>query len=123
MKARTIAYLFVLLMLIVFVLANWGVMMNPTELSVLVTKVHAPLGLIALAFAAAVFLIDLASHTASRLSWNRDRSLLMREMQALRARADSAEASRIQELKELVERETAALRSQLAELLASLTRS
>jgi len=123
MKPRTVAYLLVLLVLVVFVLANWGVMLSPTELSVLVTHVRAPLGLMALAFAAAVFLIDLVSHALSRQSWRRERAALRSEIDSLRARADSAEASRIHELKVLVESETAALRAQLAEVLASLTRA
>jgi uncharacterized integral membrane protein len=122
MKPRTVVYLVVLLLLAVFVLANWNVIASAHEISFLVGRVTAPLGLLILVIAALVFAIDLVSHAFSRRAWDQERRSLAEEMERLRARAEQAEESRIEALRELIERETAVIRGQLDRVIAGLAR-
>jgi uncharacterized integral membrane protein len=116
MKARTVAYIIVLLLVVVFLLANWHVISMPVEISFLVTSFRAPLGVLIVLVAAAIFVLDFVSNALARSSWSRERRELTAEVQQLRLRADEAEHSRIKELHETVERETAAIRAQLERL-------
>ncbi len=120
MRPRNVVYLIVVLLLAVFVLANWQVIATSHELSFLVGRITAPLGVLILVIAALVFAIDLVSHALSWREWDRERRSLAEEMERLRVRAEQAEASRIEALRDLLERETATLRGQLDRLLASL---
>ncbi len=122
MRPRNVAYLIVLLLLVVFVLANWNVIASSHEISFLVGRVTAPLGVLILVIAALVFAIDLVSHAFSRRSWDQERRGLSQEMERLRLRAEQAEESRIEAVRDLIERETAVIRGQLDRLLASLPR-
>ncbi len=122
MRPRNVAYLIVLLLLVVFVIANWNVIASSHEISFLVGRVTAPLGVLILVIAALVFAIDLVSHAFSRRSWDLERRGLSQEMERLRLRAEQAEESRIEAVRDLIERETAVIRGQLDRLLASLPR-
>ncbi len=122
MRPRNVAYLIVLLLLLVLVLANWNVIASSHEISFLVGRITAPLGVLILVIAALVFAIDLVSHAFSRRAWDQERRSLAQEMERLRVRAEQAEASRIEAVRDLIERETATIRGQLDRLLASLPR-
>ena len=122
MRPRNVAYLIVLLWLVVFVLANWNVIASSHEISFLVGRVTAPLGLLILVIAVLVFAIDLVSHAFSRRAWDQERRSLAQEMERLRVRAEQAEESRIEAVRDLIERETAVIRGQLDRVLASLPR-
>ncbi|HUN24955.1 MAG TPA: hypothetical protein VMU67_01515 [Steroidobacteraceae bacterium] len=116
MKPRSVAYLIALVLLGVFVLANWNLVARTEELSFLVGRVRAPLGLLIVLLVALVFVIDLAAFGFARRAWGHERRTLTQELELLRLRADRAEESRINELRALVERETAAIRAQLDRL-------
>jgi len=116
MKPRTIAYILVLLVTLVFVIANWRVITLPTELNLLFARINAPLGVLILIIGATIFAIDFIAHALSRSAWRSERLSLARDIESLRLRADGAEATRIQELRDLVERELAAIRAQLEQL-------
>jgi hypothetical protein len=120
MNARSVAYIVVGLALLVFTLANWHVLMSPADLNLILGHYHAPLGLLVVVVAAAIFAIEFGAHALSRQSWRRERRTLAERIEELQLRADAAEASRIRELRELVERETGAIRAQLERLLTSL---
>lgn len=122
MRPRNVVYLVVLLLLLVLVLANWNVIASAHEISFLVGRITAPLGVLILVIAALVFAIDLVSHAFSRRAWEQERRSLAQEMERLRVRAEQAEESRIEAVRDLIERETAVIRGQLDRLLASLSR-
>lgn len=96
-----------------FVIANWGVLIMPVELSLLVATINAPAGIILLG-ATALLLVLLAAYTltlhTSTLIETRRHAKELREQRLL---ADQAEASRFTEL-------GSAMRSEFAELRAAM---
>lgn len=115
MTARTITLLLLLALLALFTVVNWGVFVSPTRLSLLVTHVEAPLGLVLLGFIAlltAAFLgyamyVQMAALAAGRRQ--------AEELRQQRELADRAEASRFTELREYLAGELAALRASQSE--------
>jgi hypothetical protein len=63
--------------------------------------------------------IGFIAHGLARYGWQRERRSLSQEIEQLRARADVSEESRLRELREIVERETGVIRSQLERLLSN----
>lgn len=118
MKPRTVLYIVALIFILIFTLANWTVIASRTEFNLLVAKVNAPLGVLVALLAGIVFVIDSIWHALHRSAWTRERRLLLQENGQLRLRAEQVELSRIKELRDFVEHETAAIRSQLDRLLA-----
>lgn len=105
--------LLALFLLAVFTLANWTALTAPTALSFLVFEVEGPLGVLLLG--AMLVLVALFALYALTLRTN----MLMesrrhhQELQAQRKLAESAEASRLSELRLQIEREFALLRGTL----------
>ena len=96
---RALAFFLVLLVVGVFALANWDAFAAPTPLSIGVTTVQAPLGLIMLglmAFLCVLFTVWVISLQAGSIAAARRQT---RELQAQRDLADKAEASRFTELR------------------------
>lgn len=120
MRPRTVVYLIVFLILAVLVLANWGEISRPARINLLVAEVTAPLGAMLLSVVGVVLALDYALHALSRHAWNRERRMLTQELERHRLRADEAEESRIRQLRETVERESALIRAQLERVLASV---
>ncbi|MGH8258186.1 MAG: LapA family protein [Steroidobacteraceae bacterium] len=120
MRLRTIVYVVLLLIVVALLVANRSVIATSTPLNFIVARANAPFGILILIVAVLIALVDFIAHAFSRLGWQRERRNLRREIELLRERADQAEASRIRELKETVERESAALRSQLDRVLSTL---
>lgn len=94
MSIRLIFVLLLALLFGAFVVVNWSVFLAPTSLSLLVTTVQAPLGLLMLGVLAAVTAV-----CGGTMVWWQARVLLetrrhTQELQAQRALADQAEASR-----------------------------
>lgn len=122
MKPRTIAYVILLLILVALLVANRTVIATSTPLNFLITRTQAPFGILILIVAILIALVDYIAHALSRYGWHRERRSLASELEMVRERAEQAEASRIHELKETVERESAEIRAQLDHLLAGLPR-
>jgi uncharacterized integral membrane protein len=121
MKAPTLLLLIVLTCIVVFAAVNWSVITAPATVSLLVTDVQAPLGLIMLGLTVLVtvlFLIFLAYLQTSVLLDARRHS---RELRAQRELADQAEASRFTDLRGFLETEMRKLGGQVAESRASVT--
>ncbi len=105
MKLRVLVVLVLLGLLTVFALLNWGAVTAPTTLSLGVTSVQAPLGLIMLVaaglltavFAAFIFLQQTNALLESRR--------FSKELHAQRELADSAEASRFTDLRTYLDAE------------------
>jgi phage-related minor tail protein len=109
MSIRLILVLLLALLFGTFVAVNWSVFLAPTSLSVLVTTVEAPLGLLMLGVLAAVTALF-----GGYMAWWQARVLLetrrhTQELQAQRALADQAEASRFTALQGVLQAEVAKL--------------
>ena len=117
-----VVILVALVLLAVFTLANWSVLTATTTLSFIVFSLEGPLGVILLGamlvLVALVVLYALALRTNMLMEARRHAQAL----QAQRKLAESAEASRLAELRADVAREFAALRSQVAGLDGQMDR-
>lgn len=105
MNARTLFTLFVLLLLALFAWLNWGEITKPTSLSLGLTRVEAPLGLVlvvALALLSLLYLIfTVGLETAALLEIRR----YARELLHYKKLAEDAEQSRYTELRRFLEAE------------------
>jgi uncharacterized integral membrane protein len=119
MKVRTVVYIVVLLIVLAFLLDNWRTISNPTDLNFFLARIHAPVGVLILLVAAVIAAMGFIAHGFARYGWQRERRNLAEEIEQLRARADVSEESRLRELREIVERETGVIRSQLERLLSN----
>jgi uncharacterized integral membrane protein len=102
MRLRTLLLLLVVLAVVLFAALNWAIITTPTTLSLLVTTVEAPLGLVLLGM-----LVLLSGLFAVFAGYLQTTTLLearqhARELQAQRKLADQAEASRLAELQNLL---------------------
>ncbi|MEO8627071.1 MAG: LapA family protein [Betaproteobacteria bacterium] len=105
MQIRTVLLLIVLAAIAIFAAVNWSAFVTPTPLSLVVTTVQAPLGLVMLALTAlltVMFLVFVVYLQSSVLFESRRYA---RELQAQRQLADQAEASRFTELRSFIETE------------------
>jgi uncharacterized membrane protein len=105
MYLRTLLIVIVLGVVAIFAYLNWPVILLPATLSVGFTTLDAPLGLILLAVIVALtllFLIYLVYLQSTALLETRRHT---RELQQQRDIADSAEASRVRELRLFIEQE------------------
>lgn len=115
MKIRTLFLLIILVAVAAFAALNWREFVRPTSLSLGVTAVEAPLGLIMLgllAFLAALFLVFVVYLQASALLDARHQA---REIEANRKIAAEAESSRLTELRGFLEVELKKLATMHAE--------
>jgi hypothetical protein len=99
MKTPSILLIAILAVVFIFAAANWGVITAPTSVSLLVTDVHAPLGLILVSITlllTALFLIYVVYLQTSVLL---DARRHARELATQRELADKAEASRFTDLR------------------------
>jgi uncharacterized integral membrane protein len=103
MSFRSVLLLVLIAVLALFTVVNWAAFTTPTTLSLIVSSVEAPLGLIMLLitglFAAIFFLYAFYLQTSALLETRR----MARELQTQRELADRAEASRLAELRAAIE--------------------
>lgn len=112
MNLRTVAIVLAFAALAGFTLLNWTAFMAPTTLSLGFAEVQAPLGLVMLAISVALcalFVVYLLFQQAGALLEARRYA---KEMKAQRELADSAEASRLTELRTYFEAEIRRLLAQ-----------
>ncbi|RIH89610.1 DNA cytosine methyltransferase [Calidithermus roseus] len=115
MRPRVIFVTLVLVLLGIFAAANWSLIMAPQSLSLVFTRVEAPLGLILLITVALLsiwyVILSIGTEVAALLEVKK----YAREILALRKQAEDAEASRLAELKKLIQEELESLRTHLGE--------
>jgi len=111
MRARTLILLVILGGVGIFAALNWTVFTMPTPLHLVVARVEAPLGAIMLAVMAAVTLLYILFLTWLETSMLLEARRYARELQAQRALADNAEASRLAELRGILDHELGELRT------------
>jgi hypothetical protein len=119
MRVPTVLLLLVLIAMGVFVAINWTAMMVPTNLSLIIATVQAPLGLVMLgltALIAVLFLVFVVYLQTTVLLGARRHT---RELQAQRQIADQAEASRLSDLRISLEGGLRTLGEQSAESRAA----
>lgn len=115
MRLRSWFAVIVLALIAAFFVLNWRAFAAPEKLNLLVTSVDAPMGVVMLVLFAVVILvlsIYLGSWQATLLMEFRRQA---KELEAQRALAESAEASRFTELGALMRGEIAGLRAELKE--------
>jgi uncharacterized integral membrane protein len=122
MKPRTVGYLIALIIIVVFLLANWHVMMSSMELNFLVARVNAPLIVLIVLVCAAILLVTFIAYALNRRSWALERRSMLAQMEQLRSLANEAEHSRLQELRGMLEGELATIRTRLDQLVAGKSR-
>ena len=110
MSGRTIVAAITLCLVVVFALINWTAFVAPTHLSLLVTSVDAPLGLIMLAITALISAVLLSLVLKVHIRALADSRKQTTELRTQRDLASQAEASRITELQKFIETETKSLR-------------
>jgi uncharacterized integral membrane protein len=121
MTIRGFVYTLVALLVAAFTLANWSVIIQATTLNLLVARIDAPLGIVMLLAILVVMAIGLVLLETQRLGWNRQQQTLQRNLDRQRQLAEEAEASRLAELRTLLEDETASIRDKLDRILDQLT--
>lgn len=116
MNVLGVIILVALFLLAVFTLANWSVLTTPTALSFVAFELEGPLGVIligvTLVLVALFVLYALTLRTNMLMESRRHNQAL----EAQRKLADSAEASRLSELRAQIEREFAQLRGVMGEV-------
>ena len=120
MRVRTLVAVVLLILVTVFFVVNWRVFAAPAKISLLVTTVEMPIGVVSLTLGAVALLVLLgyAGFWQSTLLMEFRRQ--SRDLQAQRALAESAEASRFTALATLVREEIANSDSRLEAALGLL---
>jgi len=106
----------------VFTLANWSVLSAPATLSFIVFEVEGPLGVIllgAMLVLVALFVLYALTLRTNMLMESRRHN---QELQAQRKLAETAEASRLSELRAQIEREFAQLRTAIGAIDGQMDR-
>jgi len=111
MSLRTLLVVVVLGLIAVFAIVNWGVFVTPTRLSLVVTSVEAPLGLVMLGFTAVLAAVLLAYALKVQVNALSEGRRQAEELRRQRDLADKAEASRFTDLRRFLEQEIAGLRN------------
>jgi uncharacterized integral membrane protein len=120
LKILGIAILVALALLALFAALNWGALTAPTALSFVFFTVEGPLGVILLGVALAFALVLLAYAAMQRTAMLVESRRHAHELRAQRDLAEQAEASRLHELRQQLERECAQLRATIEEATNSL---
>jgi uncharacterized integral membrane protein len=110
-KLPTVALLILLAVVALFTALNWAAFTAPTQLSLIVTTVQAPLGVLMLLLIGAITAAFLAFLVYLQASATLETRRLAKELKSQRELADSAEASRFTELRNFLTQELAALRT------------
>lgn len=111
-----------LFVIAVFTLANWSVLSAPATLSFIVFEVEGPLGVIllgAMLVLVALFVLYALTLRTNMLMESRRHN---QELQAQRKLAETAEASRLSELRAQIEREFAQLRTAIGAIDGQMDR-
>jgi uncharacterized integral membrane protein len=119
-RLPTVALLILLALVALFTGLNWAAFIAPTQLSLLVTTVQAPLGVLMLILIGALTAAFLAFVVYLQASSTLETRRLARELKSQRELADSAEASRFTELRNFLTQELAGMRTLSADSDAKL---
>ena len=121
MSLRTGFMLVVVLLIAALAALNWGVLAQPTAMSLGFMQVTAPLGLVMLGLTALLAVVFLAYVFYLQGSVMLETRRHSKEMQVQRDLADKAEASRFTELRSYLDAQEQARSARNAELLSRLS--
>jgi uncharacterized integral membrane protein len=120
MRTRSLLVVLILLLTAAFVAVNWSAITAPTKLSLVLTTVEAPVGLVLLG----ILVLIVLAFGAYLVVWQSALLLESRrqskELQGQRALADQAESSRFTELHDFVQAEFARLDERIAQISEGL---
>lgn len=111
MKLPTVVLLFLLVVVALFTALNWTAFTTPSQLSLIVTTVQAPIGVLMLILTGAIIAAFLAFFVYLQTSTALETRRLAKELKNQRELADRAEASRFTELRSFLAQELASLRA------------
>lgn len=111
MKLPTVVLLFLLVVVALFTALNWTAFTTPSQLSLIVTTVQAPIGVLMLILTGAIIAAFLAFFVYLQTSTALEARRLAKELKNQRELADRAEASRFTELRSFLAQELASLRA------------
>ena len=127
MSLRSAVLLIVGIVIVVFVATNWPAMTTPTDINLLVAHIHAPLGLILLGLMVVLCVLFVSFGAYLQGTALLEARRHARELAAQRELAESAEASRVTELRGYLEQEvtrlSATIENQSRELQARVDRA
>jgi uncharacterized integral membrane protein len=109
-SGRNILVVVVVGLLALFAVVNWGTFVTPTRLSLVVTHVDAPLGLVMLGFTAVLVAVLLGYAFKVQMNALSESRRQSEELRRQRELADQAEASRLTEIRQFLEQGLASLR-------------
>ena len=121
MTIRGFVYVVIALLVAIFTVANWAVITQATALNLLVARIDAPLGIVMLLGILVVMAVGLLLLELQRIGWNRQQQTLQRELDRQRKLAEEAEASRLAELRALLQSEAASIRERLDQIVERST--
>jgi uncharacterized membrane protein len=102
---------------------NWPTMIATAPLNLVVTEVHLPLGLLMLALAAVPLALFFVAYLHQQITALVETRRLLREVQRAHELADTAEASRVEGLRQLLAQEFRVINERLDSLGAALPAS
>lgn len=102
MKTRTVLLIVFLMLILIFAAVNWAEFTRPAELSLLVTTVQAPLGLVMLGLTVLLTGVFIAYALYLQTSMLLEARRHTKELHIQRELADHAEVSRITEMRNLM---------------------
>ncbi|HSV60903.1 MAG TPA: LapA family protein [Variovorax sp.] len=120
MRLRTGILLVVVLLIAALAALNWGTLSTPTQMSLGVTQITAPLGLVMLALTAVLVVVCLAYVFYLQSTVMLETRRHSKELQVQRDLADKAEASRFTELRSYLDAQEQIRAARNAELQARL---
>ena len=120
MRVRTLLAIVILVLAAVFFVINWRVFAAPAKIDLLVTTIEMPVGAVTLTLSAVGLLAFLGYVGFWQSTLLMEFRRQAKELLAQRALAESAEASRFTELKELIREEIANSDGRLEAALGSL---
>ena len=92
---------------------NWSTLMEPAPLNLVFMEVHAPLGVVMLGLAAGLVALFFVAYLRSQISSLLENRRLLKEIQRAHELADQADASRIENLHQLIATEFRLLNDRL----------
>lgn len=92
---------------------NWQTLMTPAPIDLLVMRIDAPLGVVMLALTALVVAMFFIATLSNQIGYLLETRKLLKEIQRVQAIADQSEASRMEDLRQMIAKEFQLLNAQL----------
>lgn len=113
MRARAAVYAIAFVLIAAFAIANWPALTTPVEVNFLITRAFVPGAVLMLVLLGLIALIDWTVHAVHHSEWRRQRRVMEAEIQRLRIDAGKEGDVRYDNLRTLIERESARIHERL----------